>query len=83
MGPTPFITAQPMPAPSVEQAWLKLVQAQVQGSLVELLELPDEAGLDIRWTEALGHVREYVLRPSRVSMPTNVTGTALRVTVSQ
>ncbi|HEY0096966.1 MAG TPA: polyprenyl synthetase family protein, partial [Archangium sp.] len=25
--------------------------------------LPDEARLDIRWTQALGHVREYVLRP--------------------
>ncbi|WP_239470095.1 polyprenyl synthetase family protein [Archangium violaceum] len=69
MGPTPFIAAPLMPAPSVEQAWLKLVQAQVQGSLVELLELPDEAGLGIRWTEALGHVREYVLRPSRRLRP--------------
>ncbi|WNG33514.1 polyprenyl synthetase family protein [Archangium violaceum] len=69
MGPTPFIAAPPMPAPSVEQAWLKLVQAQVEGSLVELLELPDEAGLDIHWTEALGHVREYVLRPTRRLRP--------------
>lgn len=64
MGPTPFISAPPMPAPSVEQAWLKLVQVQVDGSLAELLELPDESRLDIRWTEALGHVREYVLRPT-------------------
>jgi geranylgeranyl diphosphate synthase type I len=69
MGPTPFIAAPPMPAPSVELAWLKLVQAQVQGALAELLELPDEARLDIRWTEALGHVREYVLRPSRRLRP--------------
>ncbi|MFL5352872.1 polyprenyl synthetase family protein [Archangium sp.] len=64
MGPSPFIAAPPMPAPSVEQAWLKLVQVQVEGSLAELLELPDEARLDMRWTEALGHVREYVLRPT-------------------
>lgn len=64
MGPTPFIAAPPMPAPSLEQAWLKLVQAQVEGSLAELLELPDESRLDMRWTEALGHVREYVLRPA-------------------
>ncbi|WP_369945993.1 polyprenyl synthetase family protein [Vitiosangium sp. GDMCC 1.1324] len=69
MGPAPFIAAPPMPAPSVEQAWLTLVQAQVEGSLAELLELPDEAGLDIRWTEALGHVREYVLRPTRRLRP--------------
>lgn len=64
MGLTPFISAAPMPAPSVEQAWLQLVQARVDASLVELLELPDEARLDIRWTQALGHVREYVLRPT-------------------
>lgn len=69
MGPTPFIAAPPMPAPTVEQAWLKLVQAQVDGSLAELLELPDESRLDIRWTEALGHVREYVLRPTRRMRP--------------
>ncbi|HEX5754398.1 MAG TPA: polyprenyl synthetase family protein [Archangium sp.] len=53
-----------MPAPSVEQAWLQLVQARVDASLAELLELPDESRLDIRWTEALGHVREYVSRPA-------------------
>lgn len=64
MGPTPFIAAAPMPTLSVEQAWLRLVQARVEASLVELLELPDEARLDIRWTQALGHVREYVLRPT-------------------
>ncbi|WP_375770552.1 polyprenyl synthetase family protein [Archangium gephyra] len=69
MGLTPFITAVPMPAPSVEQAWLQLVQARVEASLVELLELPDEARLDSRWTQALGHVREYVLRPTRRMRP--------------
>ncbi|WNG54550.1 polyprenyl synthetase family protein [Archangium gephyra] len=69
MGPTPFISAAPMPAPSVEQAWLQLVRARVDASLAELLELPDEARLDIRWTEALGHVREYVLRPTSRMRP--------------
>ncbi|MGZ3459345.1 MAG: polyprenyl synthetase family protein, partial [Archangium sp.] len=53
-----------MPAPSVEQAWLRRVRAQVEGCLAGLLELPDEARLDLGWTEALGHVREYVSRPS-------------------
>jgi geranylgeranyl diphosphate synthase type I len=69
MGLTPFITAAPLPAPSVEQAWLQLVQARVDASLAELLELPDESRLDIRWTQALGHVREYVLRPTRRMRP--------------
>ncbi|AKJ00239.1 geranylgeranyl diphosphate synthase type I [Archangium gephyra] len=64
MGLTPFTVAAPMPAPSVEQAWLQLVQARVDASLTELLELPDESRLDIRWTQALGHVREYVSRPT-------------------
>ncbi|HYO58214.1 polyprenyl synthetase family protein [Archangium sp.] len=64
MGPTPFIAAPPRPAPSVEQAWLQLVRARVEVSLAELLELPDETRLDMGWTEALGHVREYVLRPT-------------------
>lgn len=64
MGLTPFVAAAPMPVPSVEQAWLQLVQARVEVSLAELLELPDESRLDLRWTQALGHVREYVLRPT-------------------
>ncbi|MCY1074202.1 polyprenyl synthetase family protein [Archangium lansingense] len=64
MGLTPYIAAPPVPAPSVEQAWLQLVQARVEASLAELLELPDESRLDIRWTQALGYVREYVLRPT-------------------
>lgn len=64
MGLTPFSVAAPMPTPSVEQEWLRLVRARVEASLAELLELPDEARLDIRWTQALGHVREYVLRPA-------------------
>ncbi|HEX8439298.1 polyprenyl synthetase family protein [Archangium sp.] len=69
MGPTPFTVAPPRPAPSVEQAWLKLVQAQVEGSLVEVLELPDEARLDTHWTRVLELVREYVLRPTRRVRP--------------
>ncbi len=69
MGPTPSIAAPPMPAPSVEQAWLKLVQARVEGSLVELLELPDEAGLDARWTSVLAQAREYALRPTKRVRP--------------
>jgi geranylgeranyl diphosphate synthase type I len=69
MGQLPHIAAPPMPAPSVEQAWLKLVQAQVEASLLELLELPDESRLDMRWTRTLEQVREYVLRPNRRMRP--------------
>jgi geranylgeranyl diphosphate synthase type I len=69
MGLTSFTAASPLPAPSMEQAWLKLVQAQVEASLVELLELPDEARFDLRWTRALEQVREYVLRPCRRMRP--------------
>jgi geranylgeranyl diphosphate synthase type I len=58
-----------MSAPPVEQAWLKLVRAQVESSLVELLELPDEARLDARWTGVLAQVREYVLRPTQRMRP--------------
>jgi geranylgeranyl diphosphate synthase type I len=64
-----FNTAPPLSPPSVEQTWLRLVQAQVEASLVELLELPDEARFDTRWTRALAQVREYVLRPCRRVRP--------------
>jgi geranylgeranyl diphosphate synthase type I len=69
MGLTSFSTAPPDSEASLEQAWLRLVRAQVEASLVELLELPDEARFDTRWTHALEQVREYVLRPSRRLRP--------------
>jgi geranylgeranyl diphosphate synthase type I len=69
MGQMSHIAAPPMPVPSVEQAWLKLVQAQVEASLLELLELSDESRLDTQWTRTLEQVREYVLRPSRRVRP--------------
>jgi geranylgeranyl diphosphate synthase type I len=69
MGPTPFIAVPPGSAPSLEQAWLRLVRARVEAALAELLELPDETRLDMGWTEALGHVREYVSRPDRRMRP--------------
>ncbi|HZI09804.1 MAG TPA: polyprenyl synthetase family protein [Myxococcus sp.] len=65
----PHLSAPSIPAPAVEQAWLKLVQAQVEASLLELLELPDESRLDTRWTRTLEQVREYVLRPNRRVRP--------------
>jgi geranylgeranyl diphosphate synthase type I len=69
MGPMSHLSAPPMPAPPVEQAWLKLVQAQVEVALLELLELPDESRLDVQWSRTLEQVREYVLRPNRRVRP--------------
>jgi geranylgeranyl diphosphate synthase, type I len=69
MGLTPFITTPSRRAPPMEQAWLKLVRAQMEASLAELLELPDEARFDKRWTRALEQVREYVLRPCQRLRP--------------
>ncbi|QDE66340.1 MULTISPECIES: polyprenyl synthetase family protein [Myxococcus] len=53
----------------LEQAWLQLVQAEVETSLAELFELPDEAGLDVRWTQALTQARAYALRPAKRLRP--------------
>ncbi len=54
---------------SLEQAWLQLVQTEVQASLTELFELPDEANLDARWTRALEQARTYTLRPAKRIRP--------------
>lgn len=69
MGPTPFIAAPPRLAPSVERAWLALVQAQVQGALGELLELPDEVRLDQGWAQALTHTRGQLARSAQRMRP--------------
>ncbi|MBZ4397948.1 polyprenyl synthetase family protein [Myxococcus sp. MISCRS1] len=53
----------------LEQAWLKLVQAQVETSLGELFDLPDEARLDARWTWAMAQARTYALRPAKRVRP--------------
>jgi geranylgeranyl diphosphate synthase type I len=45
------------------------VQRQVEASLVELFELPDEASLDPRWTQALERTRSYSLRPAKRVRP--------------
>jgi geranylgeranyl diphosphate synthase type I len=55
--------------PRPEQAWLQLVQRQVEASLTELFELPDEASFDARWTQALERARLYTLRPAKRVRP--------------
>ncbi|NBD13797.1 MULTISPECIES: polyprenyl synthetase family protein [Corallococcus] len=52
-----------------EQAWLHLVQARVERSLAQLLELEDERALDARWTRAAEHARAYALRPAKRLRP--------------
>ncbi len=52
-----------------EQAWLQLVQTEVEASLSELFELPDEANLDPRWSQALDKARTYTLRPAKRLRP--------------
>ena len=56
-----------------EQAWLQVVQRQVEASLAELFELPDEASLDARWTQAMERTRGYALRPAKRVRPALVT----------
>ncbi|NMO14704.1 polyprenyl synthetase family protein [Pyxidicoccus fallax] len=53
----------------LEQAWLQLVQTEVQAALTELFELPDETSLDARWTQAMEQVRAYTLRPAKRLRP--------------
>ncbi len=70
---TPFSTVStplPVAPPSrPDEAWLQLVQRQVEGSLAELFELPDEAALDPQWTQAMEHTRGYSLRPAKRVRP--------------
>ncbi|ADO74837.1 polyprenyl synthetase family protein [Stigmatella aurantiaca] len=49
--------------------WLQLVQAQIEASLAELFELPDEACLDSRWKQAMVRTRAYALRPAKRLRP--------------
>jgi len=64
----PLALPQP-PAPSADEVWLRTVQRQVESSLAELFELPDEASLDPRWTRAMERTRLYTLRPAKRVRP--------------
>jgi len=66
--PLPAVPPLPGVLP-LEQAWLKLVQTEVEASLHELFELPDEAGFDARWAEAMAQARAYTLRPAKRVRP--------------
>jgi geranylgeranyl diphosphate synthase type I len=63
------LAPSPLPVPQPEQAWLQLVQRQLEVSLDELFELPDEASLDPRWTQAMELTRGYALRPAKRVRP--------------
>ena len=61
---SPEVAPASSPVSRPEQAWLQLVQRQLEASLSELFELPDEASLDARWTQAMELTRAYALRPA-------------------
>jgi len=72
--PFSLVTAPPLPAAqppqmAPDQAWLRMVQGQVESSLAELFELPDEASLDPRWSQAMERTRQYALRPAKRVRP--------------
>ncbi|WP_164008470.1 polyprenyl synthetase family protein [Pyxidicoccus trucidator] len=56
-------------APPLEQAWLHVVQTEVEAALTELFELPDEANLDPRWASAMEKARTFTLRPAKRLRP--------------
>ncbi|MGZ6070444.1 MAG: polyprenyl synthetase family protein [Myxococcaceae bacterium] len=49
--------------------WLRHLQSDVERRLAELLDLPDEQGIDPRWSGALSRAREYALRPAKRLRP--------------
>lgn len=68
--PAALSTAAPVPAaPPVVATWLQRVQRQVEEALGELLTVPDEVGLDARWTRASEAVRAFALRPAKRVRP--------------
>lgn len=49
--------------------WLSHVQGRVEEEMYQLFQLPDESGLDARWTAALGQAQAYALRPAKRLRP--------------
>lgn len=45
-------------------------QKDLEHTLAELLELPDEQAIDVRWAKALSVLRGYALRPAKRVRPT-------------
>ncbi|WP_338870806.1 polyprenyl synthetase family protein [Myxococcus stipitatus] len=64
----PEVLSSPAEVP-LERAWLSLIHAQVEASLGELFELPDEAGIDARWTRAMEEAKAFALRPAKRVRP--------------
>jgi len=53
----------------LEQAWLQLMQPEVEAALAQLFVLPDEANLDPRWSSAMDKARAFTLRPAKRLRP--------------
>ncbi|MCW5892844.1 MAG: polyprenyl synthetase family protein [bacterium] len=50
-------------------AWLSHARERVERDLDDLLVLPDEAGIDPRWSAALGEARAFAARPAKRLRP--------------
>jgi len=48
---------------------LSSFQHQLSTELAQLLELPDEQAIDVRWAKAMGTLRAYALRPAKRVRP--------------
>jgi geranylgeranyl diphosphate synthase type I len=55
--------------PATASVWLGHVQALVEDRLCQLFDLPDEVGLDARWSCAMAHARAFALRPAKRLRP--------------
>ena len=60
--------ASPTPT-AAAPLWLAHVQQRVEAELRSLFVLPDEVGLDVRWTQAMAHAQAYTLRPAKRMRP--------------
>jgi geranylgeranyl diphosphate synthase type I len=56
-------------SPATANVWLGHVQSLVEERLCQLFILPDEVGLDPRWSRAMSHARSYTLRPAKRLRP--------------
>lgn len=63
-------STRPVPIAGVPAAaWLSEARARVEQGLADLLALPDELGIDPRWSTALAEVRAFAARPAKRLRP--------------
>jgi geranylgeranyl diphosphate synthase type I len=64
----PHALTDAIPTPPAT-AWLARVQRRVGDGIERLLDLPEEAALDPRWSRALDEARAFALRPAKRLRP--------------